>query len=256
MLTPQDIQNKEFSKAVFGGYDMSGVDDFLEEIINDYSALFKENAILKGKIKVLVEKVEEYRSTEDAMRMALLTAQKMGDEMVADARQKSDNIVSEAESAAEAKLKEIADSISFEENRLNTARENTKEFVRQSNLLIERQQAFLTKLLEMTPADVPEEPAPEPAPPTPEEREAEILNTAEQIAGNLSRMTEEPAPAQEPEPEPAQPEEPAPLFRADEGEPTKIIGRLGQLPDEEDVSPRPKFDFENLKFGTNYNDGK
>ena len=60
------------SKAVFGGYDMSAVDDFLETLTTDYAALYKENAILKSKIKVLVEKVEEYRSTDDAMRMALL----------------------------------------------------------------------------------------------------------------------------------------------------------------------------------------
>ena len=52
MLTPQDIQNKEFVKAVFGGYDMQGVDDFLEELTDDYAALYKDNAILKSKIKV------------------------------------------------------------------------------------------------------------------------------------------------------------------------------------------------------------
>ncbi len=75
MLTPQEISGKEFVKAVFGGYDMSAVDDFLETLTADYAALYKENAILKSKIKVLVEKVEEYRTTDDAMRMALLTAQ-------------------------------------------------------------------------------------------------------------------------------------------------------------------------------------
>ena len=74
MLTPQDIQNQEFAKAVFGGYDMAAVDDFLEQLAADYTALYKDNMVLKGKLKVLVEKVEEYRSTEDAMRMALPAA--------------------------------------------------------------------------------------------------------------------------------------------------------------------------------------
>ena len=59
MLSPQDISDKVFVKAVFGGYDMTGVDDFLEGVAGDYAALYKENAILKGKLKVLVEKVEE-----------------------------------------------------------------------------------------------------------------------------------------------------------------------------------------------------
>ena len=100
MLTPQDIQNKEFVKAVFGGYDMAAVDDFLEEIASDYAAASKENAVLKSKIKVLVEKVEEYRATEDAMRAALLTAQKMSDEMLTDAKAKSDAIINEAKAQA------------------------------------------------------------------------------------------------------------------------------------------------------------
>ncbi|MBQ1703720.1 MAG: DivIVA domain-containing protein, partial [Oscillospiraceae bacterium] len=61
MLTPQNIQEQEFNKAVFGGYDMGAVDDFLETVSADYTALYKENAVLKGKLKVLVDKVEEYR---------------------------------------------------------------------------------------------------------------------------------------------------------------------------------------------------
>ena len=93
MLTPQEISERELVKAVFGGYDIAVVDDFLETISADYAALYKENAILKSKIKVLVEKVEEYRSTEDSMRMALLTAQKMGDELLKEAQAKSENLV-------------------------------------------------------------------------------------------------------------------------------------------------------------------
>ena len=75
MISPQELQNKKFEKAVFGGYDMAGIDEFLDVLIPDYTALYKENMSLKNKMKVLVEKVEEYRSTEDAMRKALLTAQ-------------------------------------------------------------------------------------------------------------------------------------------------------------------------------------
>ena len=52
MLTPQEISERELVKAVFGGYDVAVVDDFLEAITADYSALYKENAILKSKINV------------------------------------------------------------------------------------------------------------------------------------------------------------------------------------------------------------
>ena len=79
MFTPQEVSEKVFPKASFGsgGYSMSSVDEFLDALTEDYSTLFKENVTLKAKLKVLAEKVEEYRSTEDAMRQTLLTAQKM-----------------------------------------------------------------------------------------------------------------------------------------------------------------------------------
>ncbi len=60
MFTPQEIQEQTFSKAVFGGYDMQQVDDFLEPLTEDYITLYKENSVLKAKMKILVEKLEEY----------------------------------------------------------------------------------------------------------------------------------------------------------------------------------------------------
>ena len=88
MLTPQEVSEHAFAKASFGGYNMAMVDEFLDVLTADYTTLYKENATLKAKMKVLVDKVEEYRSTEEAMRKALLTAQKMADELVAQAEAK------------------------------------------------------------------------------------------------------------------------------------------------------------------------
>ena len=56
MLTVQEIQAVNFEKAVFGGYDMKAVDEFLEHITEDFAALQKENAALKSKMKVLVDR--------------------------------------------------------------------------------------------------------------------------------------------------------------------------------------------------------
>ena len=57
MLTPQELREKTFDKAMFGGYDMAGVDDFLDAVAGDYAALHKENDVLKKKLKVLVDKI-------------------------------------------------------------------------------------------------------------------------------------------------------------------------------------------------------
>ena len=72
MLTPQEVSARSFTKSVMGGYNMTMVDEFLDELTDDYTSLYKENASLKAKLKVLVEKVEEYRATEDSMRVTLL----------------------------------------------------------------------------------------------------------------------------------------------------------------------------------------
>ena len=81
MLTPQEVKSHAFQRASFGGYNMGQVDEFLDVLTEDYTALYNDNAVLKSKMKVLVDKVEEYRSTEEAMRKALLTAQRMADEI-------------------------------------------------------------------------------------------------------------------------------------------------------------------------------
>ena len=54
MLTPQEVSNHAFAKAVMGGYNMAMVDEFLDELTDDYTSLYKENAALKAKMKVLV----------------------------------------------------------------------------------------------------------------------------------------------------------------------------------------------------------
>ena len=104
MLTPQEVSTHAFSKAVMGGYNMAMVDEFLDELTDDYTALYKENAALKAKLKVLVEKVEEYRATEDSMRATLLTAQKMADSIVHEAEAKRDQMLEEARSGAQERI--------------------------------------------------------------------------------------------------------------------------------------------------------
>jgi len=129
MFTPQEVQDKKFPKAVFGGYDMGEVDDFLDAVSADYSALYKENAVLKSKLKVLAEKVEEYRSVDAAMRKALIVAQKMASEMTEEAKAKSEEIKSKARLDYENSIAALKDDIKNEERRLESIKEETRKFV-------------------------------------------------------------------------------------------------------------------------------
>ncbi|MBQ3497023.1 MAG: DivIVA domain-containing protein [Oscillospiraceae bacterium] len=156
MLTPQEVSNRAFSKAVMGGYNMSMVDEFLDELTDDYSALYKENTALKAKMKVLVDKVEEYRQTEDSMRAALLSAQRMAAAMVHDAEVQKDEMIADAERSARAKIADLQRALHEEQLRLNTAKEETRAFVEELRALYERQLLSLDALGDLAPGEVRE----------------------------------------------------------------------------------------------------
>ena len=102
MLTPQQIDQVSFGRSTFGGYDMQQVDEFLEPLTEDYVTLYKENALLKSKMRVLVGKLEEYRKNEASMKDAVINAQKTCDKMVAEAEAKCAKMLSNASAAAAA----------------------------------------------------------------------------------------------------------------------------------------------------------
>ena len=151
MLTPQEVKSHAFQRASFGGYNMGQVDEFLDILTEDYTALYNDNAVLKSKMKVLVDKVEEYRSTEEAMRKALMTAQRMADELVREAEAKKAEILAAAEAEAAKRAEDLKGQIEAEEFRLRSAQENTASFVEKMRALYTEQVQFLAKLEELAP---------------------------------------------------------------------------------------------------------
>ncbi len=146
MLTPQNFREKTFEKAIFGGYDMGSVDDFLDEAANDYAAVAKENMVLKSKMKVLVEKIEEYRATEDSMRMTLLSAQKLSSQIEQDAREKSEEALANAHSEAERITREAYTQRATEEAKLLEAKRESTQYIENMRLICSKQLDFLDGL--------------------------------------------------------------------------------------------------------------
>lgn len=108
MFTPQQIDQISFGRSTFGGYDMQQVDEFLEPLTEDYVTLYKENALLKSKMRVLVGKLEEYRKNEASMKEAVVNAQKTCDKMVMEAEAKCNKMLSEASAKAAAPAAPVA----------------------------------------------------------------------------------------------------------------------------------------------------
>ena len=122
MFTPQQIEQISFSRATFGGYDMQAVDEFLEPLTEDYITLYKENALLKSKMKVLVGKLEEYRNNEASMKDAIVNAQKTCDMMVKEAEAKCTQMLNEANVSAAESAKNSDALIAAENARVDEAR--------------------------------------------------------------------------------------------------------------------------------------
>ena len=177
MLTPQEISAHSFTKNMMGGYNITSVDEFIEELTDDYTFLYKENASLKAKLKVLVEKVEEYRATEDSMRATLLTAQRMADSLVKEAEEKRDVILKQAEAAAREKLDGYRREAEQYSKRLQQGQEEIRRFVAESRALCEKELQFLEEFPSRPLEEEPEAAAEaigetilsagEPAPPAP-----------------------------------------------------------------------------------------
>lgn len=243
MLTPQEISGKEFVKAVFGGYDMSAVDDFLETLTTDYSALYKENAILKSKIKVLVEKVEEYRATDDAMRMALLTAQKMSEEITSEAKKKSEEMLKQTDTDVRERLNELKSKFAGEEERLISLKAETSKYIKASQEILRQHAQFLSKLDELSgnmglpQTDYEPNIFDEEAKQTISNERAEITEGYNKSAYNIT----------DPESDPF-----SELYKAEEPKKEKKEIYEDEPEDDEPTTPRPKFNFNDLKFGKNY----
>ena len=122
MFTPQQIEQISFEKATFGGYKMEDVDAFLEPLTDDYITLYKENALLKSKMKVLVGKLEEYRNNEASMKDAIVNAQKTCDMMVKEAEAKCTQMLNDANITAAENAKNNDALIAAEEARVEEAK--------------------------------------------------------------------------------------------------------------------------------------
>lgn len=242
MLTPQEVAEHAFTKASFGGYNMAMVDEFLDQVTADYTSLYKENTTLKAKMKVLADKVEEYRSTEDAMRKALLSAQRMADQMVAEAEVKKASIVQDAEAEARDKIQAIRQEVANEEARLTAAQASTASYIAKLKELYQQQMDYIGGLSRLVAAA---------------RQSDRVADTADSIISAVDKVMEA-VPAQEvPTSEPPQPA-PVPL----EKDPLYEELKRGPvvpptLPeededDDEEEEPTRRIDFDHLKFGKDY----
>ena len=188
MFTPQQIEQISFGKQTFGGYDMQAVDEFLEPLTEDYVTLYKENALLKSKMRVLVAKLEEYRNNEASMKDAIVNAQKTCDLMVKEAEAKCTQMLSDANLAAAQNLRNNDALIAEENQRVEDAKVAAAAKIQE---IQDQMNACVQALERIKTANRPEAPkaaATEPAQtePTPKVDPADAV--ADEIASSLEAL--------------------------------------------------------------------
>lgn len=121
MITPKEIETKEFTSTKGGGYKGDEVDQFLDEILVDYTRLLEERNALKNKVNLLTEKLTELSEAAVAAPAVIpevapvVIPQDPSEEMEA-ARKKAQRLVADAEDYA----KKLIETAQYEANRQNS----------------------------------------------------------------------------------------------------------------------------------------
>lgn len=211
MITPQQIDQVSFSKASFGGYNMQQVDEFLEPLTEDYVTLYKENALLKSKMRVLASKLEEYRKSGVEAKNASGEAKAAADKMLLDTKAKCDRMLKEATAKAQAITASAAPAAPAQGSNAETliAAENARveEARKAANAKIaeiQEQMRACIQALERIKGAAPAAPAVKPAAPAAPVADAmhyDSGSVADEIAHNVEALvgsTEDTAPEAEP----------------------------------------------------------
>ena len=282
MFTPQEVSEKTFPKSssFSSGYDLAAVDEFLDTLTEDYTALYKENAALKAKLEQLQGQIEQAQSHLEYERAAKLKysdlpalekqlqeaeaasmtdeAKEKSEKLLAEARSQREQILEEAQNAAAVANRDFQQKTEAARQKLSVAEEAMKDYVAQSLALCRTQMQFLEQLPH---SDLPAQ----------ESAEAQETVPAAQAA-----PTQETAPAQEavPAQETVPAEEAAQADEPRDDAPTqdtvRIIGKDILSAYEKQQAPEPdhtlhpdtdfvsefKLDLDELKFGRNYDPEK
>ena len=173
MLSLNDITNVSFRKAGFSGYKPEDVYEFIDRVKNSFEELMQKNLAqreeidrveeekrqLQKKLEILAAKIEEYRSEEDEIKTALVSAQKLGDASIREARHKAEIILKDANLKAEHIVAGAEDQIRQQKQQMVDLKKQVADFRSQ---LLDMYRRHLT-LIDALPVPKQEEPDPDPA---------------------------------------------------------------------------------------------
>ncbi len=141
MVTPSEIRNAKF-EVVFRGYKAEDVDTLMEQAAQALEASQRELAQLRQeldgvdqeradyekKLKILAAKIEDYRDEEETLKLAMINAQRMGESILKEAKQKAEEILREANIRAEDREQRANDEVARAANEMKQLQKQVGRF--------------------------------------------------------------------------------------------------------------------------------
>lgn len=142
MITPVDIQNKEFSRKM-SGYDRIAVDEFMMDVAEDYEKLYRENIELRDKVASINDSLRKYIAMEEAMQNTLMFAQNTADDVKKSATEKADVMVKEAELKAKEILAQAQATVLEQERKLEELKSEIQIYKTKFDSLVAAQRTLM-----------------------------------------------------------------------------------------------------------------
>ena len=245
MISSEDVRRVTFDKA-FQGYRREDVDAYLKEVAQAMDDLAAQNDDLQKKLVVLAQRIDQYRAEEDTLRTTMINAQRLGENVIREAKQKAAEIIRTANIKAEDREQRSRDDVELAKQEIVTLKSEADSFKRSLIEMYRKHINLINKLPDYTPQ--PEDPPVRPMQPAAEPAPAPVQAApAEQPAAEPTYTP----PAAQPAPEPIQPpmqetayyEEPAPApeAAAPAGEKVDTVEfAIAPHPEEpEEIAPTP-----------------
>ena len=193
MISSEDVRHVTFDKA-FQGYRREDVDDYLKQVAQAMDDLAAQNDDLQKKLVMLAQRIEKYRTMENSLSTSMINAQRMGDSIIRESKQKAAEIIRSANIKAEDREQRARDDVELAKQEIVTLKGEADSFKRSLIEMYRKHINLINKLPDYTrrPED---EPVPPPSP-APEQAPAAEPQPAVQAPAYT-------APAAQPVPEPA-----------------------------------------------------
>lgn len=204
MIASEDVRRVTFERAM-RGYRCEDVDDYLKQVADSIDALSAENEDLQKKLVVLAQRIDQYRAEEDTLRTTMINAQRLGENVIREAKQKAAEIIRAANIKSEDREQHARDEVELAKQELITLKKEADSFKKTLMGMYREHIEVLSKIPEY-PGELAQEAAAE-------QKAAQAASVYSEPDPAPQPIQEEPVPAAvEPEPMPVQPvhqEEPA-----------------------------------------------